>query len=69
MDGNVASGLGSAIVFIVIMAVILISGLWLGIGYFVSNSKYNKGYLQGQLDYQKGIIKIKVDTTTTYRLK
>lgn len=69
MDGNIASGLGSAIVAIVIVAVLIISGLWLGIGYFVSNSKYDEGYLQGQLDYSKGIIKIKTDTTTTYRLK
>lgn len=69
MDGSVANGMGAAIIGMVITAILIVSAIWLGIGYFVGNSKYDKGYLQGQLDYRKGIIKIKVDTTTTYRLK
>jgi hypothetical protein len=69
MDGSIASGLGAAIVSVIIVAILIVSGLWFGIGYFVFKSKYDKGYLQGQLDYRKGIIKIKADTTTTYHLK
>jgi hypothetical protein len=69
MDGSVANGMGAAIVSVIIVAILIVSGIFLGVGYFVTKSKYNKGYLQGQLDYQKGIIKIKIDTTTTYRLK
>ena len=69
MDGSVANGMGAAIISLIIIAILVVSGIWLGVGYFVINSKYDKGYLQGQLDYQKGIIKIKIDTTTTYRLK
>lgn len=69
MDGSVARGLGAAIIGMIFIAILIVSGIWLTVGYFVGNSKYDKGYLQGQLDYQKGIIKIKVDTTTTYRLK
>lgn len=69
MDGSIANGLGAAIISMIIVAILVVSGIWLSIGYFVGNSKYDKGYLKGQLDYQKGIIKIKIDTTTTYRLK
>lgn len=69
MDGSIANGLGAAILSMIITAILIVSAIWLGIGYFVGNHKYDKGYLQGQLDYQKGIIKIKIDTTTTYRLK
>lgn len=69
MDGSVASGMGAAIVSLIIIAVLITAGIFLGLGYFAGKAKYNKGYLQGQLDYQKGIIKIKIDTTTTYRLK
>lgn len=69
MDGSVANGMGAAIISLIITAILIVSGIWLGVRYFVGNNKYDKGYLQGQLDYQKGIIKIKIDTTTTYRLK
>lgn len=69
MDGSFASGIGAAIVSVIITAVLLVSGLWFGVGYFVGKAKYDKGYLQGQLDYKKGIIKIKIDTTTSYHLK
>jgi hypothetical protein len=69
MDGRIAHGLGAAIISMIIIAILVVSGIWLTVGYFVGNSKYDKGYLQGQLDYQKGVIKIKIDTTTTYRLK
>lgn len=69
MDGTIAKGLGAAIIGMIIIAILVVSGIWFGISYFVGNSKYDKGYLQGQLDYQKAIIKIKIDTTTTYRLK
>jgi len=69
MDGSVANGMGAAIVGVIITAILIVSGIWFGVAYFVGNSKYDKGYLQGQLDYQKGIVKIKIDTTTTYRLK
>lgn len=65
MDGSIANGMGAAIISMVIIAILVVSGIWIGVGYFVGNSKYDKGYLQGQLDYQKGIIKIKIDTTTT----
>ena len=69
MDGSIANGMGAAIVGVIIAAILIVSGIWLGVAYFVGNSKYDKGYLQGQLDYQKGIVKIKIDTTTTYHLK
>lgn len=69
MDGSIATKMGAAIISVIVVAILIVSGIWLGIGYFVGNRKYDKGYLQGQLDYQKGIIKIKIDTTTTYRLK
>jgi hypothetical protein len=69
MDGSIANGMGAAIILMIITAILIVSGIWLSVGYFVGNKKYDKGYLQGQLDYQKGIIKIKIDTTTTYRLK
>ena len=61
--------MGAAIVSLIITAILIVSSIWLGVAYFVGNSKYDKGYLQGQLDYQKGIVKIKIDTTTTYHLK
>lgn len=60
MDGSIANGMGAAIISLIIIAILIVSGMWLGIGYFVGNSKYNKGYLQGQLDYRNGIIKIKL---------
>lgn len=69
MDGSIASGMGAAIVSVIIVAILITAGIFLGVGYFVGKAKYNKGYLRGQLDYQKGIIKIKIDTTTTYHLK
>lgn len=69
MDGAVARGLGAAIISIILIAILVVSGIWITVAYFVGSRKYDKGYLQGQLDYQKGIIKIKIDTTTTYRLK
>jgi hypothetical protein len=69
MDGSIANGMGAAIVSLIITAILIVSSIWLGVAYFVGNSKYDKGYLQGQLDYQKGIVKIKIDTTTTYHLK
>jgi uncharacterized membrane protein YdbT with pleckstrin-like domain len=69
MDGSVANGMVAAIISMIIIAILIVSGMWLGVGYFVGNSKYDKGYLQGQLDYRKGIIKIKTDTITTNRLK
>lgn len=69
MDGTIARGLGAAIISMILIAILVVSGIWIMVAYFVGSSKYDKGYLQGQLDYQKGIIKIKIDTTTTYRLK
>jgi len=69
MDSSVAGILGAVTISRVLIAILIVSGLWLGVGYFFANSKYDKGYLQGQLDYQKGIIKIKIDTTTTFHLK
>lgn len=69
MDGRIAYGLGAAIISMIVIVVVVVSIIWITVGYFVGNSKYDKGYLQGQLDYQKGIVKIKIDTTTHYHLK
>jgi hypothetical protein len=69
MDGTIARGLGAAILLVIIVAILIVSGIWLSVGYFVGKSKYRHGYLQGQLDCQKGINNIKIQTDTTYKLK
>jgi hypothetical protein len=69
MDGTIARGLGAAIISFIIIAIVIVSALWMTAGYFVGKSKYRHGYLQGQLDCQKGINNIKVQTDTTYKLK
>jgi hypothetical protein len=69
MDGTIARGLGAAILLVIIVAILIVSGIWLSVDYFVGKSKYRHGYLQGQLDCQKGINNIKIQTDTTYKLK
>ncbi len=48
MDSSVAGILGAVIISRILIAILIVSGVWLGVGYFVANSKYDKGYLQGQ---------------------
>lgn len=69
MDGTIARGLGTAIISFIITAVVLVSILWITVGYFVGKSKYKTGYLQGQLDCQKGINNVEIKRDSTYQLK
>lgn len=69
MDGSIANGVGAAIISMIIIVILIVSGIWLGIGYFVGNGKYDKGYLQGQLDCQKGVNKVYIKRDSTYQLK
>ncbi len=69
MDGSIANGMGAAIVGVIIAAILIVSGIWFGVAYFIGNSKYDKGYLQGQLDCQKGVNNIVIERDSTYKLK
>lgn len=69
MDGSIAYALGAVIITRVIVVILIVSGVWLGVGYFFGNSKYAKGYLQGQLDCQKGINKVVIKRDSIYQLK
>ena len=69
MDGTVAHGLGAAIISTIVIAILIVSGIFLGVGYFVGKSKYDKGYLQGQLDCQKGVNNVVIKRDSTYKLK
>lgn len=68
MDG-IGTAIGGAIIFLCVCVALFVAFCVCVAGYFVSNSKYDKGYLKGQMDCQNGINKVIIKTDTTYQLK